>query len=283
MSGSRRWSEFPSRFKENLDSTSAIAGIGGAGLGAAGWGVLPPPFTLIAVGVGGVITVSALGYSAFKAIPPKLVDASEMVGRTIPLSELERISEKLPIIAIIGPSKAGKTTLRNRLSFIRKTTERTNNVTAQIVALPIAPTRYVAVLDGGGHVYQQQFTLAELCDHLCIVLDHNPSDISIEPEDERIIRHREFLEQVSNSIREYREAKLTSLFFLWNKRDLWEQADSDSLMKFTEFKEETIKDWRQANFASELGESMHSNELPDDVAQVVERLIEITDSAGGQL
>lgn len=280
MAGKRRWSEFPKRFKEQLDATATVAGVGGIGLGAAGWGVLAPPFTLIAVGIGGFITFGTLGYSALKAVPPKLTDAHELLGKSLPLSDLDRLSAKIPSISIIGPSRAGKTTLRNRLSFLRNPTVRTNSLSVQIVSLPVAPTQYVALLDGGGHVYQHQFELAETCDHLCIVLDHNSSDTAPEPDGARIEKHADFLEQVSNSIREYRKSKLKTILFLWNKRDLWELGNEDSLAEFHEFQKETVASWRNANYASETFDTVHSNEVPDDVAKVVEHFIAATAQSG---
>lgn len=280
MTLKRRWSEFPIRFKDQLDSTATIASVGGIGLGAAGWGVLAPPFTLILVGIGAAITFGTLGYSALKAVPPKLIDAHELLGKVLPLSDLDRLSVKIPSVSIIGPSRAGKTTLRNRLSFIRYPTERTNSLSAQIVSLPVAPTQYVALLDGGGHIYQHQFELAETCDHLCIVMDHNSSDTAKEPDNSRIGKHSDFLEQVSNSIREYRKSKLKSILFLWNKHDLWGLADEDSLKEFDEFRTKTVAEWKNANYARKIFDTAHSNEIPDDVAQVVEHFIKATAQSG---
>lgn len=280
MMAKRRWTEFPGRFKEQLDSTATVAGLGGIGLGAAGWGVLAPPLTSFAVGIGGAITVLTLSYSVLKAVPPKLIDAHGLLGTTLPLSDLDRLSVKIPSISIIGPSRAGKTTLRNRLSFIRKPTERTNSLSAQIVSLPVAPTQHVALLDGDGHVYQHQFELAETCDHLCIVLDHNSSDTAKEPDGFRVEKHSDFLEQVANSIREYRSSKLKSILFLWNKHDLWGLATEDSLVEFDEFRKKTVAEWKKANYASEIYDMVHSNEVPDDVAQVVEHLIRATAHSG---
>lgn len=94
MGTRRRWRDFPGRLRKELEGTSAIAGVGGVGLGAAGWGILAPPFTFIVVGVGGAITLSALAFAGYRAIPPKLLDPSDLVGIEIDLDELENKIKK---------------------------------------------------------------------------------------------------------------------------------------------------------------------------------------------
>jgi hypothetical protein len=164
----RRWKDFPSRLKREVDGTAGLAALGGTGIGLAGITILTPPFTPFFLGAGVIIAGGTLAYSIFKAIPPKLINAEDVLNREISIVELGAVVPTMASISIIGPSQAGKTTLRNRLTFIRNLTNRTNQISVKVVSVPAALQRFVAILDGGGQIYQQQFSLTELCDHLIV-------------------------------------------------------------------------------------------------------------------
>ncbi|ARE85039.1 small_GTP: small GTP-binding protein domain protein [Roseovarius mucosus] len=280
MSTRRRWRDFPGRLKKELEGTSAIAGVGGVGLGAAGWGILPPPFTFLFVGVGGAITLSVLAYAGYRAIPPKLLDPGDLVGNEIDLDELENRIQKIGKVAIIGRSQAGKTTLRNRLKFDVAKTVRTEELEATVIALPTAPVQFVALLDGDGTKYRQQLVMAEVCDFLIIILDHNSSDEDRTFDEDRVAKHKEFLEQVSNSISKYRAEKLRKIMFLWNKRDLWQRAEAEDSAKFEEFTASVFKKWSESNFAETVVQQPHFNEDASDVSFVMNAIIGFAKGGG---
>lgn len=282
MGTRRRWRDFPSRLKKELEGTSVIAGVGGIGLGAAGWGVLAPPFTFVVVGAGGVITLLALGYAGYRAIPPKVVDPSDLVGKEIELDVLENRISKIGKVAIVGRSQAGKTTLRNRLKFDSEEIVRTEELEATVIALPTAPVQFVALLDGDGTKYRQQLLMAEVCDFLIIVLDHNSSDEEKTFDEGRIAKHNEFLDQVSSSISKYRSERLQRVMFLWNKRDLWQQAGAHDLTKFEDFKASVFGRWSGSNFADVVVQQSHSNEDASDVSSVMSAIIDFSSGGGNE-
>ncbi|NDW47050.1 GTPase domain-containing protein [Ruegeria sp. PrR005] len=282
MGARRRWKEFPVRLKKELEGTSAIVGVGGFGLGAAGWGILAPPFTFIVVGVGGVITLAALGYAGYRAIPPKLVDPSALVGSELDLDELENRVQKIGKVSIIGRSQAGKTTLKNRLKFNVEKTVRTEELEATVIALPTAPVQFVAILDGDGTKYRQQLAMAEACDFLIIILDHNSSDEENSFDEGRCAKHSEFLEQVSNSISKYRSERLRKILFLWNKRDLWQRSDAQNLKRFEEFTASVFKKWSESNFSETVMQRTHSNEDASDVSFVMSAIVDFAKEGGDE-
>jgi hypothetical protein len=107
---------------------------------------------------------------------------------------------------------------------------------------------------------------------LIVVLDHNISDTEISTDSMRLSKHDEFLEQVSNSISEYRKVKLKSIAFLWNKRDLWQLEGLSEMAEFEKYRLEIERSWKKANYADEVIGWAHSNNNPDDIARVTEHL-----------
>ncbi|NDW00610.1 hypothetical protein [Salipiger sp. PrR002] len=59
-------------------------------------------------------------------------------------------------MSIIGRSQAGKTTLKNCLNFNIEKTVPTEDLEATVIALPTAPVKFVAILDGDGTKYRKQ-------------------------------------------------------------------------------------------------------------------------------
>ncbi|ETD79719.1 hypothetical protein U716_14920 [Rhodobacter capsulatus B6] len=124
--------------------------------------------------------------------------------------------------------------------------------------------------------------MAEVCDFLIIILDHNSSDDDRSFDEDRVAKHNEFLEQVSNSISMYRTEKLRKIMFLWNKRDLWQQSDSEELARFKSFTENVFNKWRQSNFANSVVQQPHSNEDASDVSFVMRAIIDFAKEDGNE-
>ncbi len=196
MLGKRKWTAWGGRLREELNGVSGIAGVGGTVITVASLAVFTGA-AAVAIGTGGaVLAFGAVGYAMYKAVPPRLRKPEDVVNRTVGLHELNEVNPPILKLAIIGPSRAGKTTLKSRLSFQATPTERTQSVDAYVVSVPSSPLSYLAVLDGGGEKFAQQFKIAEPCDFLCVILDHNQSDVEISVSSERLNEHAAFLKQV---------------------------------------------------------------------------------------
>jgi hypothetical protein len=177
-------------------------GIGGIAIGAGGLTFLAGAAALALSGVGTVIVSLAVGYALVKGIPRALKRPEELVDHIVGIDELSDVSPAIPKLSIIRPSQTGKTTLKHRLSFDFSPLVRTQQITAKVVSLQTTPPRYIAILDGGGERYPQQFKLAEVCDCLCVVLDHNISDTDLAVSAARLSEHKAFLKQIRHHLDE---------------------------------------------------------------------------------
>jgi hypothetical protein len=172
---------------------------------------------LVVSGVGIAIAVGATGYAVFRARPPRLRDPQELIGARVRLGELDDVHPPIPKLSIVGASQTGKTTLRQSLSLGTEVIDRTQEITAVVLALNSSPPRYVAVLDGSGERSPQQFKILERCDLLCIVFDHNKSDIDPVVEDDRLNEHSLFLQQIGHHLDESGSGKKRWVHFLFNR------------------------------------------------------------------
>lgn len=277
MAKKRHWGRWPKQAKEELNGISGLAGVGGTVIGIGGLTLLAGPAALVCAVLGGTITVGAVGYALVKAVPPRLKSPEDLVGQTVPLKELESV---LPIrtLSIIGPTQAGKTTLRNRLAFKSGPVSRTQEMTAYITSLQTAPPTYLAVLDGGGEKFPQQFNLVEVCDCLCIVIDHNRSDSDSTISQKRVEEHQFFLEQIVNQLNHANVKPKLWVQFLINKHDLWKSATAQQLASFDSFYQDQVKEWRKANRGQTVDSRPHSNEDADDIAEFMNLLKQTTQS-----
>jgi hypothetical protein len=267
----RRWKLWPNRISNELNGVSGLAGVGGTAIGVAGWAVLAGTAGTILMGGGAILAGGAFVYAIYKAVPPVLKHAPDLVGQTIELSELANIDPPLVKLAIVGATQSGKTTLKNRLSFKPKPTLRTQSPSAQIVLFPSAPPTYVAILDAVGEYYGQQFLIAEPADCLFIVLDHNISDTALDIDDDRLKTHSEFLRQLRNHLTQTKSSRKRWIEILVNKRDLWEKANAQEKVRFQRYWGEEVDKWNSANFADSVTSCPHSNEIGDDVARFMSR------------
>jgi len=200
----RRWAQWPGRISQELNGVSGLASLGGIAITAGSLTFLAGTAALALTGVGTTIVFGAIGYAAFKAVPPRMQHPNHLVGRNVSIGDLGNVSPPLPTVAIIGATQAGKTTLKNRLAHEHTSTERTQSISAFIISLQTAPPIPIAILDGGGDKYAQQFKIAEICDYLCIMIDHNISDAEISVNKDRLSDHASFLKQVGHHLDETR-------------------------------------------------------------------------------
>jgi hypothetical protein len=218
-------------------------------------------------GVGALIAVGAFGYAIVKALPPRMRLADDLVGQTISTGELANIFPAIRTLAIIGPTRAGKTTLKNRLSFDPKPASRTQHVSAYVMSLQTSPPTHIAILDAGGESFPQQFKLAELCQYLCIVIDHNISDTDTTIRPSRLSDHTSFLRQIRHHLDEVNATQKLWIHFLLNKHDLWTLEPPERRQLLVAFCSNEVEQWRQGNRAKVVDSRPHSNDDPTDVAE----------------
>ena len=268
----RRWSEWPREILKKLESVSGLVGIAGVALTVSGATFLDGgAATALSIG-GGSIVVGVLGYAIWEAIPPVLKNASDLVGHTLDLTELANISPPIRKLAIVGPTRTGKTTLKRRLLFQLPPDERTQAARATIVSIPTNPVTYLAVLDGGGESFSQQFKIAAPADHLCLVIDHNISDHDTEVSAERKEETVEFMKQIRGHLLEMKSPQKIWIEVLANKKDLWEKLSGKDRKPFIDFVSAETRKWEDGNFCRDVRMVPHSNKNPDDVTRFMDVL-----------
>jgi hypothetical protein len=273
MRGKRRWGLWPRRITNELNGIGGLAGVGGTAIGIAGWTALAGTAATVLMSGGAVIAVGAFGYAMYKAVPPPLRRPEDVIGETLELEELDGIMPPVIRLAIVGPTQAGKTTLKHRLSFQPKPDKRTQLVTAQIVSVPTSPQKYVAILDGGGEQFAQQFRLLNPADCLCLVLDHNISDTDITVDSDRLKQHADFLTQIRYQLIDSKGRRKKWIEVLANKRDLWQQLPVEQKTEFEKFYNTEVKIWENGGFADNVNSSPHSNEIADDIARIMSKIV----------
>ena len=278
----RRWAEWPKRAAEEFNSVSGVAGLGGAAVGVAGWSLLAGAPALMFTGFGTVITLAAFGLALYRSMPVASRSTNELVGTVLSISELAGLHPSPMTFAIVGPSMSGKTTLRNRLSFIAPLPTRTQSVNAQIVALQTAPPTLIAILDGGGEKFAQQFDLAAKCEYLCLVIDHNSSDSETKVDLARLQQHAEFMKQVRHFLDENRLPPKKSIRILVNKKDLWQRASAADQDILKRFQDDELQHWKQGLRSRDIAVQPHSNDNSVDVALLVDYL-KVCSTASGKI
>jgi hypothetical protein len=276
MGKKRQWGTWPRRISDQLNGVSGIAGVGGAVVSAAGWTLLAglPATVLTVTGLG--IAVLASGYAIAKAIPPQIKRAVDLVGIPTTLDEILKIQPRIPTLSIVGPSQAGKTTLKQRLKFDDAANARTQQIVGDVVSLQTTPPSYFALLDGGGEKFAQQFKLAEACDCLCLVVDHNASDSAAEVDPERQAQIKELMTQIRHYLDEQKSPTKKWIHVLINKRDLWSNAAVEQKVDFEHFCRDEIAKWEGGQRAQTVTYHFHSNEFPDDVTHFMKLLKQTT-------
>ena len=135
MPAKSRWKFFFSQLPRELNGVSGLGSVGGTVLSVAGWATVTGPVGIALAGVGGLIAVGAFGHAVKQAIPAKALKPEDLVGKPLSLSVLDNIEPSVPTLGIVGPSRAGKTTLKERLAHKPSQDKRTQSVTAYILPL----------------------------------------------------------------------------------------------------------------------------------------------------
>ena len=246
--------------------------MGGIAIGAASLPLVAGAAAVALAGVGTVMVVAAVATAATKGFPPAMKPAQELVGQVVELDALSNAAPTIQKLAIIGPGRAGKTTLRNRLAFDLSPLTRTQEISAYVASLQTHPQKYLAILDGQGDRFAQQFKLAELCDCLCIVIDHNASDSDAAIDPVRVSQHRDFLTQIKHHLDQSGAGKKQRTYILMNKRDLWASAPKDQQAALIEFVKGETEGWKNEKRAKKVDFRAHSNNIHEDVAQFMSLL-----------
>lgn len=268
----RRWSDWFGRAVGELNIVSGVATLGGGVISLSG---LSMAVGTLATGLtygGAIIIVGAIGAAAARSFPPVIKRPEDLVGKTIALPEVKNISPPIMTLAVVGPSMVGKTTLKDRLSFTDSVNVRTQDTSAYIANFQTTPPSFIAILDGGGERFSHQFKLAEECQCLCVVLDHNSSDNDPEVDPARLGTHREFSRQIRQHLDDISAVRKTWVRLLINKHDLWGALPLDKQKLISDFYAEELVFWRQGNRAVSIEALVFSNEDASDVARFVEKL-----------
>ncbi|MGY3687541.1 GTPase domain-containing protein [Vibrio coralliilyticus] len=257
-------------------SASAIISTMGLIVGLSANSFLDAPLAKSLSTVGFLVGILGIAYLVIKAYPPKVLQASECVGMTVSLQDLDYMTPSIEKLAIIGPTRTGKTTLKERLNFRTPENKRTQGISATITAITSNPVKYIAVLDGGGEVLTQQFKIAEQADFLCIVIDHNISNSSLQIDTERQKETSEFMDQVRHHLRNDGIKQKKWIEIIVNKQDLRGKLDEAELADFVEFVGNEKLKWETSSISKDVSSENHSNLNFDDVSRIMDKLVNKT-------
>jgi len=269
MVGKRRWLTWPAKFVAELNSTSGLAGAGGAVLAVLAFGGLTAasgPLAVVVGGLGILLTAGAAVASGTKSFPPRLVNPTDIVGEDKAIGQLDSLEPRVFAVGIVGPSEAGKSTLASQILHKPKPrgSHRTQGVHCYIAALQTAPVMYIAMIDGPGDKFAAQFEVVEHSHIVLVALDHSDSG-GVATEAPRIAEHRRFQKQ----LRDYLVARSKTMewvHLLMNKRDLWERGPHQDLLDF--LKVET-DEWTKSNLSRRVTSAVHSNESAYDITELL--------------
>jgi hypothetical protein len=254
----RRWGQWLPRIQSEANATSGLFGLAGAGIGIIG-GVMAAP---VAVAVGSAAVVGTLGWCVIKAIPPKLQRASDVVGTTMTAADVLAIDPPISRAGFVGTGRVGKSTLLSHIAVRAAPAAKTAHVSATVISSQSAPQRYLALFDGAGQQYSQQFKILDSADILLVFVDHNAGDRDIVTDHARLEEHQFFIRQLidyltANSI------KLRHAHFVLNKSDLWMSGPDTAVLR--SWFDGLVTEWGRSNLSASLSHAEHSNTKPSDV------------------
>lgn len=249
----KNWSEFPKKFRSELNEVGGIIGAAGVGMAALGT-VLAAPYIAV---ISGVIGSGAFIYAAVKSNPDVLAEPDDVLGKQLDLNELANLTPPVMGVGIVGATRVGKSTLLECLSFKNTSGIRTDELYAVVVKLQTTGNQYIALIDGAGQEYGQQFDIVVNSDFLAIVLDHNESNSSISIDDNRLESHKQFVEQIERHLK--KKAKRKRVHFVLNKNDLWGKNTDLEKERMTKWYESIVKNFEQRNLSEKVTSAIHSN------------------------
>lgn len=276
MAGKRPWKLWMGKFIQELNGTSGLASLGGAILAFisfGGWNAFSSTLTAFTGVLGIITTVIAIAIAAYKAIPPKFRHPADLVGQRLTLDKLNNIDPPLLKLGVVGPGMVGKTTLVSRILQQVPPHQRTQGVHAYVAALQISRMPYVAMLDGPGQMYADQFEIASHADILCIILDHHNSDNEKKIDERRIQDHLLFQKQLRGYLAKQTQ-KPTCVHLLLNKRDLWEDSSvsQEEKRRLKELLLNEEKSWKDSNLVKTITSAEYSNLASTDVAILLQQI-----------
>lgn len=261
MAGSRNWKIWPRKFAEKIESTSGMVAVIAGAATLTGLIVAAP----VAIAIGGVSLGGAIIYAGVRSIPPKLSTAAENFGQKLSLENLAALDHPPIRLAVIGATQSGKSTFLANTQHSTETPPRTNEVEAEIVMLPGNPPAYVALLDGDGTEFAQQFEIIKEADLLIIFVDHNVSATQNIKSEDRLAEHDRFLKQIEPVLK--RRLSRPKIHLLFNKRDLWENGpDSAELINWFQ---RHADEWDRIGITNDFSFGFHTNNAAADTAKVM--------------
>ena len=147
-------------------------------------------------------------------------------------------------------------------------------MSAQIAALQTDPVKYIALLDGSGEEYSDQFKVALHANVLIVDVDHNISNTSADIDREIVKDSADTQDRIRYHINtDNARNAIQYLYLLINKRDLWEHNHPSTQKAFVASVNDVAKAWENSNLVTKVEVLKHSNFEPDDVAILLGTLI----------
>ena len=229
----RLWRQWPGRLYSEFNTVGGI--IGALGIMLAFVPLLADKplehnFWLSVLIGGGGLALALSMVAVVNSWPLAVKPVQEVLGVSISLDILETVDPPPLRVGIVGPSYSGKSTLMRGLAALPQTNERTVGVTATVVMIPTCTHRAIALIDGGGQFYADQFRVAEKAEILIVVLDHNQSETEVRLSQTRLKEHQDFGKQLREHLRRGQRKKF--LYILANKSDIWGTLDTHAITQF---------------------------------------------------
>ncbi|CAI1920179.1 Uncharacterised protein [Serratia fonticola] len=165
--------------------------------------------------------------------------------------DLNRFKDVIPIIAILGLSKTGKTTLIDSIFYKKPLNQRTQNIGGRLKN--IEDNRNVLFYDMSGESNIQINDVMQYADCIIFMLDHNESNCETSIDEKRINANIKLIEDLCSSYNEKEYRKKIPTLFLINKFDLSREYDLYEM-----FYKKEINNWKHV-FGSTLEHMPYSN------------------------
>jgi hypothetical protein len=257
---------FGPRLQQQLNVVAGIVGVGAVALALAGFLASGTPRTVL-VAAGAATAGIMILVGVVRAWPPKALKPADVAGRDLPIAELPSIYPRVPALGIIGAGAVGKTTLKQRILQLPTSDQGvTQKVTFHISPLLHNHTAYIALIDGRGESYDQQFKIANQADIILVLVDHNDIETTGSNAD-RLTAHRAFGVQIRNHLSRDKSPK-GAVHVLLNKKDLWQGTGTADQQKIRQFFASEVGLW-EAAFGERVSSAEHSNDVPNDTANLV--------------
>lgn len=256
------WIKFRDRVTSGLQAAAVIASI----FAFFGLSLVGSTYSLWILG----LVLLLLLFWALRSLPRFHVHPSDIAGRKIEIEELERLLTKIEVVGLVGIDETGKTTFLNSIAHRSEPTRRTEKPYCVVIAMPDqSPTTYVAIIDSVGQRYENQFQVMEKADLVCLFLDHNASDRTRDVDDQRVIDHSRFVDQLVRT-HATRGAQANSIIVVGNKSDLRRRSPA-SRESMATLVDQTVNNLRP-RFGSVRKVESFSNRTPEDVSGLLREI-----------